>query len=320
MTSAVSVAALHKRYPNVHALRGIDLEIRQGEFFGLLGPNGAGKSTLINVLAGLVKPSSGSAAVLGHDVQRDYRAARLSLGVVPQELLYDPFFRVREMLRLQAGYFGLGRNSHAWVDELMERLHLSDKADASLQSLSGGMKRRVLIAQALVHRPPVIVLDEPTAGVDVALRQGLWQLTRELHREGHTIILTTHYLEEAEFLADRVGVISRGRMLIEGAPRDLQQAHGQRVMSVDIVGGGSGVDEDLQAGLSQALAGVAEEIEWIGSRVHVTSSDTNAALERLTKWAAASGVILNEWSIERPSLEQVFLKVNSDEIEGGSRG
>jgi len=202
MTAAVSIRGVHKRYQNVHALKGVDLDIQRGEFFGLLGPNGAGKSTLINILAGLARLDAGSVAVLGHDVAKDYRQARRVLGVVPQELVYDPFFSVREVLRLQAGYFGLGHENDVWIEELLQALMLVDKAETNMRSLSGGMKRRVLVAQALVHRPPVVVLDEPTAGVDVELRKSLWQFIQRLHHEGHTIVLTTHYLEEAEALAE----------------------------------------------------------------------------------------------------------------------
>ena len=188
------------------------LAVRQGEFFGLLGPNGAGKTTLINIIAGLARASAGSVAVLGADVVADYRRARRMLGVVPQELVFDPFFSVRETLRIQSGYFGI-RANHAWIDEVMHHLDLDAKADANMRSLSGGMKRRVLVAQALVHKPPVIVLDEPTAGVDVELRQGLWQFVRRLNRDGHTIVLTTHYLEEAEEHCQRIAMLKAGRVV-----------------------------------------------------------------------------------------------------------
>jgi len=181
----------------LRALAGVSLAVEEGEFFGLLGPNGAGKTTLINVVAGLARPDSGTATVMGADVAADYRRARRMLGVVPQELVFDPFFTVRETLRIQSGYFGIRRND-SWIEEVMHHLDLTAKADVNMRALSGGMKRRVLVAQALAHQPPVIVLDEPTAGVDVELRQGLWQFVRRLNRDGHTIVLTTHYLEEAE--------------------------------------------------------------------------------------------------------------------------
>ena len=210
---AIHIEHIHKRFDSLHALRGVDLTVNQGEFFGLLGPNGAGKSTLINLIAGLLRPSAGKISVMGHDVVDDYQAARMALGVVPQELVFDPFFNVREMLRFQAGYFGKGKENDAWVDEVIETLGLTDKAHTNMRKLSGGMKRRALIAQALAHKPPVIVLDEPTAGVDVELRQLMWEFIKKLNREGHTIILTTHYLEEAEALCSRVAMMKQGEIV-----------------------------------------------------------------------------------------------------------
>ena len=196
----------------VRALQGVSFDIQEGEFFGLLGPNGAGKTTLISILAGLSRATSGSVTVQGHDVVGDYAAARRALGVVPQELVFDPFFSVRETLRIQSAYFGLRRNDD-WIDELLANLGLSDKAEANMRQLSGGMKRRVLVAQALVHRPPVIVLDEPTAGVDVELRQTLWQFIAQLNKQGHAVLLTTHYLEEAEALCQRIGMLKQGQLV-----------------------------------------------------------------------------------------------------------
>ena len=196
----------------LRALDGVTLSVAEGEFFGLLGPNGAGKTTLINVIAGLARADAGTASVLGADVTREYRRARQLLGVVPQELVFDPFFTVRETLRLQSGYFGIARND-AWIDEVMHHLDLTARADSNMRALSGGMKRRVLVAQALVHKPPVIVLDEPTAGVDVELRQGLWQFVKRLNRDGHTIVLTTHYLEEAESHCRRIAMLKAGRIV-----------------------------------------------------------------------------------------------------------
>jgi len=212
MTPAVSVVDVVKSFGSLRALDSLSLDIHQGEFFGLLGPNGAGKTTLISCLAGLARLDSGNIRVLGHDVVRDFRQARRLLGVVPQELVFDPFFSVRETLRIQSGYFGIRRNDD-WIDEILHHLDLTSKADANMRRLSGGMKRRVLVAQALVHKPPVIVLDEPTAGVDVELRQGLWQFVRRLNSEGHTIILTTHYLEEAEALCNRIALMKQGQLL-----------------------------------------------------------------------------------------------------------
>lgn len=212
MHSAVSVEKVHKRFGALQALDAVSLRIEAGEFFGLLGPNGAGKTTLISCLAGLARPDSGRVLVEGHDVVSDYRAARRRLGVVPQELVFDPFFSVRETLRIQSGYFGI-RHNDDWIDEILANLDLTAKADTNMRRLSGGMKRRVLVAQALVHKPPVIVLDEPTAGVDVELRQGLWQFIRRLNRDGHTVILTTHYLEEAETLCGRIAMLKQGRVV-----------------------------------------------------------------------------------------------------------
>src|ERR1700692_4910809 len=210
--SAIEIRNVKKRYKELQALKGVNLVVEEGEFFGLLGPNGAGKTTLISILAGLARADSGAISVLGHAVITDCRQARRSLGVVPQELVFDPFFTVRESLRIQSGYFGLNRND-AWIDEVMEHLDLTEKADTNMRALSGGMTRRVLVAQALVHRPPVIVLDEPTAGVDVELRQTLWKFISRLNREGHTIVLTTHYLEEAEALCDRLAMLRRGEVV-----------------------------------------------------------------------------------------------------------
>ncbi|MDO9204892.1 ABC transporter ATP-binding protein [Methylotenera sp.] len=213
MKHAIKINGIHKSFSGLHALKGIDLTIEQGEFFALLGPNGAGKSTLISILAGLIKADAGSISVMGFDVVNQYQQARQLLGVVPQELVFDPFFNVREMLRFQAGYFGRGAENDAWVDEILEGLGLTDKAHTNMRKLSGGMKRRALIAQALAHKPPVIVLDEPTAGVDVELRQMLWEFIKKLNRDGHTIILTTHYLEEAEALCSRVGMMKQGEIV-----------------------------------------------------------------------------------------------------------
>lgn len=215
---AVCIRDVSKTYRtkrgDVAALSHVHFNVRQGEFIGLLGPNGAGKTTLIQILAGLAHASSGSVSVMGFDVASASAQSKRCLGVVPQELVFDPFFTVRETLRIQSGYFGL-RDNDAWIDELLHHLGLTDKADANMRALSGGMKRRVLVAQALVHRPPVIVLDEPTAGVDVELRQSLWAFIRRLNREGHTVMLTTHYLEEAESLCERVVLLKSGSVLAD---------------------------------------------------------------------------------------------------------
>lgn len=224
MTAAVSIVDVVKHFGSLKALDEVSLEIAEGEFFGLLGPNGAGKTTLISSLAGLARPDSGTLKVLGFDVVKDFRQARSRLGVVPQELVFDPFFNVRETLQIQSGYFGIRKNDD-WIDEILENLDLTSKANVNMRRLSGGMKRRVLVAQALVHKPPVIVLDEPTAGVDVELRQGLWHFVRRLNNEGHTIILTTHYLEEAETLCGRIALMKQGRVIALDTTANLMAAH-----------------------------------------------------------------------------------------------
>jgi ABC-2 type transport system ATP-binding protein len=279
----------------VRALAGVSLAVQEGEFFGLLGPNGAGKTTLINVIAGLARPDAGSASVMGADVAREYRRARRLLGVVPQELVFDPFFTVLETLRLQAGYYGLRRND-AWIDEVMHHLDLTAKADANMRSLSGGMKRRVLVAQALVHKPPVIVLDEPTAGVDVELRQGLWQFVRRLNRDGHSIVLTTHYLEEAEAHCQRIAMLKDGRIAALDTTRNL-------------LGSFSGLELRLhldRAALPAGLPGRVLEAEGAQFRLRLANPlELEAALARLRE----AGVTIREMEVHAPDLEEVFLRL-----------
>ncbi len=200
-----------KQKSEFQALSNVSFEVKEGEFFGLLGPNGAGKTTLINILAGLVKPTYGSAKVFGIDVTKDPKKTKGLLGVVPQELVFDPFFTVKETLKIQSGFFGIRKNED-WINECLVELGLEDKKNSNMRTLSGGMKRRVLIAQALVHKPPIIVLDEPTAGVDIELRESLWSFIKKLNNEGHTIILTTHYLEEAEMLCKRAAFMMNGQL------------------------------------------------------------------------------------------------------------
>lgn len=225
MHAAISIKNISKNYGALQALDDISLSIEPGEFFGLLGPNGAGKTTLISILAGLVRADRGHALIMGADVQSHFREARRMLGVVPQELVFDPFFTVRETLQFQSGYFGI-QNNDAWVNEIMVHLDLAGKADSNMRSLSGGMKRRVLVAQALVHRPPVIILDEPTAGVDVELRQSLWQFISRLNQDGHTIVLTTHYLEEAEALCQRIAMLKHGKIVALDTTENLLSQYG----------------------------------------------------------------------------------------------
>lgn len=296
MTPAIRVHQVTKRYGELLALAGVDLEVAQGEFFGLLGPNGAGKTTLISALAGLVRASSGRLEVMGHDVVADYRVARRSLGVVPQELVFDPFFTVRETLELQSGYFGI-RNNGAWIDEILEELDLTAKARANMRALSGGMKRRVLVAQALVHRPPVIVLDEPTAGVDVELRQGLWQFVRRLNRDGHTIVLTTHYLEEAESLCGRIAMLKAGRVVALDTTANLlsrSSAHALRLM----LGNGDTLPADLE---SRVVSREGSAITLKFDRF----DEVGVLLDRLR----AAGAVIDDMEIGKPDLEQIFVDV-----------
>jgi len=300
MTAAVSICDVRKRYRQVQALEGVNLDIARGEFFGLLGPNGAGKSTLINILAGLTRMDAGQAAVLGHDVVRQYRAARRALGIVPQELVFDPFFTVREVLRLQAGYFGLGRTHYTWIEELLQALGLADKADANMRGLSGGMKRRVLIAQALVHKPPVVVLDEPTAGVDVELRQQLWQFIRRLHAEGHTIVLTTHYLEEAEALCERIAILDRGQIIaLDSKAGLLARGMDRQTLTVHTVEPFAELPAALAARLKRRNGN-----ELVFQLQRQTDSIA-AVLDALRE----AGARIADLHTEKPDLEDIFLEL-----------
>jgi ABC-2 type transport system ATP-binding protein len=282
----------------VHALAGVSLEVREGEFFGLLGPNGAGKTTLISVIAGLARADAGSAAVMGADVVTQYRRARRLLGVVPQELVFDPFFTVRETLRIQSGYFG-ARGNDPWIDEVMHHLDLASKADTNMRALSGGMKRRVLVAQALVHKPPVIILDEPTAGVDVELRQGLWHFVRRLNREGHTIVLTTHYLEEAEQQCHRIAMLKAGRIVALDSTRNLLQTFSGLEVRVRL-------DADWAPGRLPPMA--ATVLAHEGPRLTLrlpSASELEAVLAALRE----AGLSVLELELQPPDLEDVFLRL-----------
>jgi len=277
----------------LRALDDVSFQIEQGEFFGLLGPNGAGKTTLISILAGLARASGGSVSVLGHDVVTDFAAARKALGIVPQELVFDPFFNVRETLRIQSGYFGV-KNNDAWIDELLAALGLADKASANMRQLSGGMKRRVLVAQALVHRPPVIVLDEPTAGVDVELRQTLWQFVSRLNREGHTVLLTTHYLEEAEALCGRIGMLKLGKLVALDKTSALLAGRASTMLRFK-----------TDQALPQAIAPLARVT---GRIVQVKAHDA-AEVESMLATLRAANVKVEDLEIGRADLEDVFLEI-----------
>lgn len=303
MPKSIHIDRVDKRFAGVHALKQISFDIEEGAFFGLLGPNGAGKSTLINTMAGLTRADSGRILVHDHDVVADYRKARRRLGVVPQELVYDPFFTVRELLGLQSGYFGLGRANRAWVDELLETLELTDKADSNLHALSGGMKRRVLIAQALVHKPSVVVLDEPTAGVDVDLRRALWRFSRQLHEQGHTIVLTTHYLEEAESLCDRIAILHSGSLLTLEDTRALLDRHPYRFLDVTLTREPGVLPEGLRP-LVERHQGCNLVLKLDKRRDGI--ADVLDALRN-------GGLELQDLSIREPGLEEVFLELTGEE-------
>jgi ABC-2 type transport system ATP-binding protein len=295
MTPAIQLQQVHKRFGAVQALAGIDLEVAPGEFFGLLGPNGAGKTTLISILAGLARADRGSVRVMGHDVVRDYREARRALGVVPQELVFDPFFSVVETLRIQSGYFGM-KNNAAWIDEIMHHLDLTGKADANMRSLSGGMKRRVLVAQALVHKPPVIVLDEPTAGVDVELRKGLWEFVRGLNRDGHTIVLTTHYLEEAETLCGRIAMLKQGSVVALDTTSNFVNRLDSLYLKLRIAG----------AALPPALAARMREDHDAEYTLRLHSY---AEVEGVLAQVRESGATIEALELLQPDLEDVFVQI-----------
>lgn len=305
---AISFQSVSKAYPSPRGPQGgtflaldrVSLDVEEGEFFGLLGPNGAGKTTLISILAGLSRATAGRVTVLGHDVQLDYAQARRTLGVVPQELVFDPFFNVREALRFQSGYFGIKHND-AWIDELLESLGLADKANANMRELSGGMKRRVLVAQALVHKPPVIVLDEPTAGVDVELRQTLWHFISKLNKQGHTVLLTTHYLEEAEALCGRIAMLKSGHVVALDSTSALLKSGTSNLLRFKIDGE-----------LPQTLAAQAR----VTGRVVQFPAQDAQAIERYLAAVREAGLTAQDVEIRRADLEDVFLAVmaaNGDE-------
>ncbi|TFZ07324.1 ABC transporter ATP-binding protein [Ramlibacter henchirensis] len=296
---AISFQSVSKTFPSARgkltALDHVTFDIEEGEFFGLLGPNGAGKTTLISILAGLARATSGRVSVRGHDVQAEYANARRQLGVVPQELVFDPFFTVREALRIQSGYFGV-RNNEAWITELLESLGLADKSHANMRQLSGGMKRRVLVAQALVHKPPVIVLDEPTAGVDVELRQTLWQFIARLNRQGHTVLLTTHYLEEAEALCNRIAMLKTGRVVALERTSDLLKAASSNVLRFKMD--------------SQLPAEFAHKARVTGRIVQLPAHDAHEIEDYLAAIRRA-GLRVEDVEIRKADLEDVFLDVMS---------
>ena len=295
--AAISFQSVSKTFTNARgtftALDQVSFDIQAGEFFGLLGPNGAGKTTLISILAGLLKSSGGAIRVHDLDVQTQSQQVRKLLGVVPQELVFDPFFTVREALTFQSGYFGVTGND-AWIDELLDNLGLADKANHNMRQLSGGMKRRVLVAQALVHKPPVIVLDEPTAGVDVELRQTLWQFIARLNREGHTVLLTTHYLEEAEALCSRIARLKLGKVVAWDNTSTLLKNASSNVLRFK-----------LDAQLPPELAAQAR----VTGRIVQFPANDAAQIEHYLAAVRSAGLVAEDVEIRKADLEDVFLDV-----------
>ncbi|WP_284163531.1 ABC transporter ATP-binding protein [Frigidibacter sp. SD6-1] len=303
MTAIIQISDLSKTYQSgTAALSGVTLDIREGEILALLGPNGAGKTTLISILCGLVTPSSGRVTVGGHDLSRDYRAARALIGLVPQEIALESFETVLNTVSFTRGLFGKAPDA-AWLEKLLRMLTLWDKRDARLMELSGGMKRRVMIAKALSHQPKVLFLDEPTAGVDVNLRREMWQVVRDLRASGVTIILTTHYIAEAEEMADRIGVIDGGRLLLVRDKHDLMHEFGRKRLTVELT---EKIDT-LPAGLAAPGLALADD------GLHVTYDyDTRAdrsGIARLLAGFAEAGLSVRDLETEQSSLEEVFLRL-----------
>ena len=301
--AAIQITNVEKSYQSLKALGGVSLSIEEGEFVGLLGPNGAGKTTLISILAGLNRADAGSVTVQGHDVVTDYRAARKNIGVVPQELVFDPFFTVRETLRMQSGYFGV-KNNDKWIDEVMENLDLTNKADVNMRALSGGMKRRVLVAQALVHKPPVIVLDEPTAGVDVELRQTLWKFIARLNKQGHTVVLTTHYLEEAQALCNRVAMLKAGKVVALDSMSALIKRISGSQMKFTLAQG------ELPASLLPLL--IPHEGPAIAKQYLLRVTDFSE-VEPILVSLRTAGCIMEDLHLQQADLEDVFLQIMGDQ-------
>jgi len=305
--NAIEIRGLKKVYkgmagsPDKLALKGIDLEIPRGSMFGLLGPNGAGKSTTINILAGLVNKTEGSASIWGFDIDENPRNARANIGIVPQELLFDAFFTPREMLEVQAGMYGVPKAERR-TDELLKAVHLFDKADAYSRTLSGGMKRRLLVAKALVHNPPVLILDEPTAGVDIELRQQLWDYVRELHARGTTVVLTTHYLEEAEELCDTIGIINHGEVVACEPTAQLLKRIDEKEIIIEVAETLEAVPAELDA--FKALIKP-------GNKLTVQINQADANVGTVLAAVQKAGLTINDISTDETDLEDIFLQLTS---------
>ena len=303
--SAVSIQNLKKSYGDTTALKGINIEINDGEFFGLLGPNGAGKTTTINILTGLVREDSGSTDIFGHDTISNYRFTRSQIGISAQEFAQDWFFPIEKLLYFQAGYYGISKaKAKNKVDELFERLGLEKKRQSRLRQLSGGMKRRFQIAKALVHDPKILILDEPTAGVDVKLRHELWQYFRELHQNGKTILLTTHYIEEAEMLCDQVAIIDNGEVITKGTPKNLTGKQGDSGITINL----SETEVDLKNHLKEFSYSLDDE------RIHFVSSDPEGDLPKIINKLTKAGCHIQRVETTKSSLEDVFLKLTGKGI------
>ena len=303
MPAIIDIDGVSKRYDSgTVALRQVDLTIEEGEILALLGPNGAGKTTLISIICGLVGPTSGTVRVGGHDIRTDWRAARKLIGLVPQEIALEPFEKVRTTVGFTRGLYGLAPDP-AWMERLLKSLSLWDKRDAMTRQLSGGMKRRVMIAKALAHRPKVLFLDEPTAGVDVALRREMWDVVRDLRREGVTVILTTHYLEEAEEMADRIGVISRGRLMLVRPTAELMGEFGRKQLVVEL-------DQALTA-LPPGWSGRGLTLSQDGRRLSYDYDNRaeRTGIGRLLADIAGLGIGVRDVATTQSNLEDVFLRL-----------
>ena len=303
--TAIQIKGLKKSYNNTPALKGVDIEISKGEFFGLLGPNGAGKTTTINILTGLVFKDAGTCLVFEKDIVKDYRYTRSKIGIAAQELSVDWFFTIEKLLYFQAGYYGIStKKAKTKVDELLERLGLDKKRDSRLRQLSGGMKRRFQIAKALVHDPDILILDEPTAGVDVELRHDLWKYLKELHKKGKTILLTTHYIEEAELLCDNVAIIDEGIILKEGSPKQLTKELGKSGVTVQT---GQGIQN-----IENLLTDLTYTVE--DSRLHFSVEDAEKAIPDIIQKLSKINIPIHSITTETSSLEDVFLELTGKSI------
>ncbi|UTW55599.1 ABC transporter ATP-binding protein [Kordiimonas sp. SCSIO 12610] len=305
--AAIEISGLRKVYkgqkgaPDKLALNNIDLTIPKGSMFGLLGPNGAGKSTTINILAGLVNKTAGSAKIWGFDIDKNPRNASANIGVVPQELMFDAFFTPREMLEVQAGMYGVAKDDRK-TDELLKAVHLYDKADAYSRTLSGGMKRRLLVAKALVHTPPILILDEPTAGVDIELRQQLWEYVRELHARGTTIVLTTHYLEEAEELCDTIAIINHGEVVACEPTEQLLKRIDEKEIVIDIAETLSEIPDSLKEFKSDLKT---------PSKLAVQISQESANVAQVLAAVQKADLTIQDISTNETDLEDIFLQLTS---------